>query len=137
MMHYVKSCGAVVFTRNETDVLFVLIQHHNGDCGFPKGHEEPGETEEETALREIREKVGLNVRLLNGFRQETRYLFPNRPEIVKQAVYFLAEYADQEIRCQLSEVKAAYLRPYEQAMEMLSFNETKQILSEAYHFLSE
>jgi len=136
-MQYVKSCGAVVFTQHENEVLFVLIRHHNGDCGFPKGCMEPEEIERETALREIREEVGLNVWLLDGFRKETSYLFPNRPEIVKQAVYFMAEYADQEIRCQFSEVKAAYLVPYERAMEMLTFDETKHILSEAYRFLTE
>ena len=137
VMQYIKSCGAVVFTRQENELLFLIIRQNNGDCGFPKGRMEPGETERETALREIREEVGLNVRILDGFRQEACYPFPKSPNVMKQSVYFLAEYTDQEIRCQLLEVKTAYLLPYGQAMEILSFDETKQILSEAYRFLTE
>ena len=134
-MQYIKSCGAVVFTRHENKIFSVLIRHHNGDCGFPKGRMEPGETEQETALREIREEVGLNVRILDGFRQEACYPFPNRPDVMKQSVYFLAEYSDQKIQCQPSEVSEAYLLPYEEALKMLTFLETKVILEKAIQFL--
>ena len=131
MNQIIKSCGAVIFTRRGSGPLFLIIRQNNGDCGFPKGRMEPGETEQETALREVREEVGLNVRILEGFRQEACYPFPKRPDIVKRSVYFLAEYADQKIQCQRSELSEAYLLPYEEALEMLTFPETKRILSEA------
>ena len=134
-MQVQKSCGAVVFTRRDNEILYVIIRQTNGDYGFPKGHMEPGEDEETTALREIREEVGLHAALLEGFRQETGYPFPNKPHVIKQVVYFLAEYAEQKIACQQSEVTAAYLLPYEQAMDLLTFQETKNILAEAERFL--
>lgn len=42
-----KSCGAVVFTRTEEGVRYVLVQSSEGKFGFPKGHMEKSETEEE------------------------------------------------------------------------------------------
>ena len=59
-----KSCGAVVFTREGGEVRYVIIQSLEGYYGFPKGHMEGSETEQETALREIREEVGLTPRLV-------------------------------------------------------------------------
>ena len=130
-----KSCGAVVFTRQNNEIRYVILRQTNGDYGFPKGHMEPGETERAAALREIREEVGISARILEGFREEIRYPFPNRPDVTKQVVYFLAEYAGQEIVCQQSEVSAAYLLPYEKAWELLTFRETKNILAKADHLL--
>ena len=55
-MKYEKSCGAVIFRRAEGwNVL--LIRHTKGrHISFPKGHVEQGETEAQTAEREIREE---------------------------------------------------------------------------------
>ena len=67
-MIYEKSCGAVVFTRIDHDIRYLLIKNLSGIYGFPKGHVEPGETDVETALREVFEDVGITVQLLPGFR---------------------------------------------------------------------
>ena len=52
-MKYEVSGGAVVFTRQKDEILYVIIQSIEGYYGFPKGHIEKNETEEEAALREI------------------------------------------------------------------------------------
>ena len=136
-MQYIKSCGAVVFTRRDNEILYVIIRQTNGDHGFPKGHMEPGEDERATALREIREEVGLTAEILDGFRQETAYPFPNQPDVTKQVVYFLAEFSGQEMSCQPEEVSAVHLLPFEQASERLTFADTKRILTEAHSFLKQ
>ena len=136
-MQFQKSCGAVVFTRREKEILYVIIRQINGDYGFPKGHMEPGEDERTTALREILEEVGIAAEIREEFRREIRYPFPNNPNVVKQVVYFLAEYADQELAGQAEEVSALYLLPYEKAVDMLTFAETKKILTEAHNLLKE
>ena len=135
-MQFEKSCGGVVFTRSDNDIQYVLARHTGGHCGFPKGHMEPGEDECTTALREIREEVGVSATILNGFRAEEHYPLPNKPDVVKQVVYFLAEFSGQEIHHQAEELTGAYLLPYEEALQMLTFEEAKQILIEAHHFLS-
>ena len=134
-MQLEKSCGGVVFTRENGEVRYVIIRHRAGHCGFPKGHMEQGETEAQTALREIREEVGLQCTLMEGFRQQDQYPLPKKPGTMKQVVYFLAEYADQAICIQPEEISAVYLLPFEEALQMLPFLEAKRILTEADRFL--
>ena len=134
-MQYEKSCGGVVFTRNNDEIRYVIIQHLGGHWGFPKGHMEPGEEERTTALREIQEEIGISAKLIDGFRVEEQYPLPNKPGTTKTVVYFLAEYAGQEISHQKEELKAAYLLSYEEAVNQLTFEETKRILAKANAFL--
>ena len=130
-----KSCGAVVFTRINGEIRYVLAQNPEGYYGFPKGHMECGETETITALREIHEEVGLSPRLIEGFRAENEHPLPNKPGVMKQIVYFLAEYEDQEIVFQKEELLSAPLVSFEEAMELFVFDSSKRILTEAHNFL--
>lgn len=135
-MQYEKSCGAVVFTRANGELRYVLAQNLEGYYGFPKGHVEAGETEQQTALREIREEVGLQPRLIEGFRTCDEHPIPSRPGVMKQIVYFLAEYEDQPISCQKEELLSAPLVSYEEAMALFTFDSSKRILTEAHAFLN-
>ena len=133
---YEKSCGAVVFTRKTTGVEYAIIQSLAGCYGFPKGHCEAGETEEETALREIREETGLNVRLIPGFRYVDVYPIPKKPGVMKQVVYFLAEYEQQDVHYQKEELSGACLMSYETAMNVFQWESSKLILNQANDYLS-
>ena len=85
-----KSCGALVVRKNGENFDLVLLRHRfGGHWSFPKGHVEAGESERQTALREVREETGLAIRLLDGFRESVEY-FP-KPGVKKQVVYFLGE----------------------------------------------
>ena len=125
------SCGAVVFTRTAEGIRYVIIRSLEGFYGFPKGHMEMGETEQETALREIREEVGLKVRLLDGFREVHEYLMPKKPGAMKRVVYFLAEYEDQPIAPQAEELSQASLMTFEEAMAAFQFENLKELLQKA------
>ena len=135
-MKWEKSCGGVVFTRTGNTVRYLIIRHLGGHCGFPKGHMEPGESEPETAIREIREETGLAVSLVDGFRAADSYPLPNKPGVWKEVVYFPAEFSDQTIHTQPEEISEAYLVSYEEALRLLPFPEAKRILPEAHHFLT-
>lgn len=134
-MNREKSCGAVVFTRTGGGIRYLIIRSKGGVHGFPKGHVERDETERETALREIREEVGLRVRLFDGFRTEVERPLPKKPGVIKTIVYFVAEYAGQEIRPQPTELSGAELLSYEEAMAVLEFDTAKRVLNEANAFL--
>jgi 8-oxo-dGTP pyrophosphatase MutT (NUDIX family) len=73
-----KSCGAVVFTRVNNKIKYLLIRSLTGTYGFPKGHVEAGETEEQTALREVFEEVGVKIDLLRGFKTVVEYSLPRK-----------------------------------------------------------
>ena len=133
---YEKSCGAVVFTRTAAGVEYVIIQSLEGYYGFPKGHCEAGETEEETALREVQEETGLKVTLIPGFRYEDVHAIPQKPGIMKQIVYFLAEYGHQDVCYQREELSGAFLMSYEAAMNAFQWESSKVILTKANDYLS-
>ena len=135
-MIYEKSCGAVVFTRINNGIKYLLIRNLEGIYGFPKGHVEQGETETQTALREVFEEVGLLVELLPGFRSEDEHPIPQKENTIKQVVYFLGEYHNQEFTFQKEELTDALLTDYETAMHLFQFDSSKRILTEAKDFLS-
>lgn len=134
-MEYEKSCGAVVYTKINGTIKYVLVESLEGFWGFPKGHMEKGETEEQTALREIYEEVHLNVNILKGFLASDEHAIPNKENVIKQIVYFCAEYYDQEVIPQDAELVEASLVTYEEALQLFEFESLKRILKEANEFL--
>lgn len=63
-----KSCGALVYRKYHGNTEILLIKHLNsGHWSFPKGHVEEGETEVETAIREIKEETGIDVMIDQSF----------------------------------------------------------------------
>ena len=71
-MQHEKSCGAIVYRKSHGNTEILLIKHINsGHWSFPKGHMENGETEIETAIREIKEETSVNVMIDPTFRFPT------------------------------------------------------------------
>ncbi len=131
-----KSCGAIVYTKDHSNIQYVIIRSKEGIYGFPKGHMEGAESESATALREILEETGLTVNLVNGFRTEDRYTFiRNGVEIMKHIVYFLGEYSDQVPIVQETELNGISLMDYETAISVFQFESSKRQLTEAHNFL--
>lgn len=134
-MIYEKACGAVVYTFLNGRIHYVIIQQQEGFHGFPKGHVEKNETEEETALREIYEEVGLRPTLIKGFKVIDEYPLLRKQHVIKQVVYFLAEYSSQAIIIQEEELLGAMLLPYEEAIKILDYESSRTVLAQADHFL--
>jgi len=73
-MRFEKSCGVVVFYKNENKPLFLLVQSQLYlHWGFAKGHVEENESEIETALREVYEETGLKPTIIEGFKKTINY----------------------------------------------------------------
>lgn len=131
---YEKTCGAVMFTEQDGVRKYLLITNNSGHIGFPKGHVEFGENEEQTAVREVREETGLRAELINGFRMEYRYT--NGEGHHKNPVYFLSEY-NADVKLQAEEITSSYLLPYEEALSTLNYPQDKPVLEAAEKFLNE
>lgn len=91
-MEISKSCGAVLFTRRDDEIKYVLVTEKSCSQSFPKGHTEPGEDEKATALREIYEETSLRPVIIDGFREEIE--FQSRCGRLRKLVFFLAEYSE-------------------------------------------
>lgn len=132
-MKYEKSCGAVIF-RQAGGWNVLLIRHTKGrHISFPKGHVEPGETESQTAEREILEETGLRVRVDRRFRAENRYNI--RPDIQKLVVIFAALTEQADITPQPEEIAEAFWLPVEQAAERLTYERDRKIMRDAFEFI--
>ena len=103
---------------------------------FPRGKVEKGETEEQTAVREIREETQLSeVHIVPGFRKTTSWYYRWKGvNIYKEAVYFLAEVKSEKVRISHEHVEFAWA-DYDAAMETLTYDNTKNILKAARAFL--
>ena len=129
-MRYEKSCGAVIF-RRDGGWNVLLIRHARGHhISFPKGHVEPGETESQTAEREIREETGLSVRVDRRFRAENRYNI--RPDTQKLVVIFAATTDQAEITPQPEEIAEAFWLTVEEANARLTYERDRKIMRDAY-----
>ncbi|HHU52684.1 MAG TPA: NUDIX domain-containing protein [Clostridiaceae bacterium] len=132
---YEKSCGAIVFTRLNGEIKYILVKQQNGIYSFPKGHVENDETELETALREINEETGLNPRIIDGFKVSDEYPLPNKDNVIKQVVYFLAEYQNQQFTAQEGEIIKIALMSYDDALKVFNWDSQRHLLKAANDFL--
>lgn len=85
-----KACGAVIYRGKKFLLMKPTKSKH---WGSPRGRVERGETEEETARREVFEETGLkNIVFAPHFRKMNRYtMFRGPEEIERQVIFFLAE----------------------------------------------
>lgn len=87
---YRKSCGVIPWRRRQgRNEYLLLYQRGSRTWSFPKGHMEAGETEQDTAFRELREETGLTATLRPDFRQVIAYRV--QPFGTKDVVLFLGE----------------------------------------------
>ncbi|MCI7334776.1 MAG: NUDIX domain-containing protein [Oscillospiraceae bacterium] len=131
---YESSCGAVVFRNDANEKKFLLIRNkRSAHWGFPKGHIEPGENNEQTAIREVLEETGINIRVLPNFKKCSEYTIQGRIE--KSVSIFLAETDDVEYTIQPEEIEECGWFSYYDALKTLNYDNDKRILEQAKQYL--
>lgn len=127
---YEKSCGAVVYRVEGRVVRFLVVKNKNGrHWGFPKGHMEYGESERQTAQREVLEETGLNVELMPGFRETCEYT--PFGSIHKQVVFFAAKSHTSQVVIQKSEIDRFKWARFEDACELFKYDNDIRVLQKA------
>jgi 8-oxo-dGTP pyrophosphatase MutT (NUDIX family) len=115
-----------VVTRRRDGVLEVLLVHRPryDDWTFPKGKANPGETDEECALREVAEETGLRC-ALDGELVSTSYVDGHgRPKVVR---YWAMRPLDGAFvpHAEIDEIRWL---PSEQAAAALSYDRDRDVL---------
>lgn len=135
-MDYEKSCGALVFRKSHGNIELLLIRHLNGDYwSFPKGHIEKGETEEETAIREVKEETNIDIIPDQTFREVVTY--SPKKDTIKDVVYFLARAKNYDYVPQEEEISQVKWVEINLAQSILTYDNDKQLVTKAKAFIKE
>ena len=117
-----KSCGCIIID-DERRVL--LIRHTKGHWGFPKGHVEMDEAEEQTAIREVKEETNIDVKIEGEKRYSEEYLTDSG--IQKEVVYFIATKIGGDIKRQESEVSEIEWMDFDDALDTITYDNTREL----------
>ncbi len=138
-MLYEKSCGAVVFrdemTADGESKKYVLMikQSQASRFSFPKGHVESGESETDTAEREVREETTVEIKISDSFRKTVSY--SPRPGVKKQVVYFVAQTDIKDIAPQAGEITDVKWVEVDEAAHMLGHANDRRVFSMALDYI--
>ena len=134
-MKFEKSCGAIIFRKQNSTVETLLIKMIGGHWSYPKGHVEKDETEVETALREIKEETNLEVIIDTRFREITTY--SPKPDVLKDVIYFIGFAKTTNVLIQETEVSEYMWIDINNATNYITYDEDKKIFKKALRFIEE
>lgn len=122
--------GGIVYRWRSNDFEFLLVRARDNPSLWvlPKGHIEDGESEEQTAAREVREEAGVTAHVEDRIGVDAF----EGPRGLVRAVYFLMRYED-EARPDDDRERAWVTIP--RAGEMLCFEGARRIVDRAIQIL--
>ena len=131
------SAGIVIFRKENSKNLFLLLRYPSGHWDFVKGKMEKNESTHETAVRETREETGItNIMFLENFEEWIEYNFQFQGELVKKkVVFFLAETKTKEVEISHEHLDYTWM-DYNSAMEKTTFDNAKTVLTRAQMLLT-
>ncbi len=130
----IEQCaGAIVFHQGK---VLLIDKAKNNYWGLPKGHIQHGETAEQAAVREVKEEVGLTVRIVPGFKRVLRHQFKEgTKEVEKETTFFIAKSLTDNAKLKKEEIiSCMWLAPSE-ALLKVTFSDTRTLLEEAFEFV--
>ena len=130
------SAGGVVVRRASGSVDVAVGEQRDRLTGelttrLPKGIVEPGETPEETAVREVAEETGLEATLVASL-GAVDYAYQEREiRVSKRVHFFLMEARDGEPGPRDGELQRVYWCPLHAALERLTYETERDVVQRA------
>ncbi len=131
------SAGIIVYFEHKKCREYLLLHYQSGHWDFPKGHIEKDETKQQAALRELKEETMLNASLIEGFEESFSYFhhLPQTKELSHKTVsFFIGKATSKDVTLSHEHIGYAWL-PFDQAFEQLTYDNAKELLKKANHFL--
>ncbi|MCH7647491.1 MAG: NUDIX domain-containing protein [Nitrosopumilus sp.] len=131
------SAGMILFRKEDSKILFLLLHYPSGHWDFIKGKMEKGESTHETAIREAKEETGImDITFLENFEEWINYDFQYQGELVhKKVVFFLAETKTKEVMISHEHLDYTWM-DYNTSMEKTTFDNAKTVLTRAQMLLT-
>lgn len=123
------SAGGVVIQNGKV----ALLKKFRGDWVLPKGRIEAGETQEEAALREVKEEVGINAEIIKYVGYVKYWYTRIEGERIQKTVhYYYMKSDDTNLVPQREEgfVEGSYIY-LDKAMKMVKHNAEKNMIKKA------
>lgn len=131
-----KSAGIILYLAKPEGNLFLLLNYPTGHWDFVKGKMEQGENEHQTAVRETKEETGIfDIEFIEGFEENINYNFQFDGELIyKEVIFFLAKTNTETVKVSHEHLDYTWL-DYEKAMDKITYQNAKNILSKANNLL--
>lgn len=136
-MAEIRAAGAIMYRLEKGVPKYLILRSaHHGEWGPPKGRADPGETDVETALREIYEETGFSsVIFRSGFRETLSYIVNKKGRrVTKEAVYFMSEMPSDNLELS-SEHTAAKLAKLEELDTLIAHDDLRGVFHKADAFI--
>jgi N utilization substance protein B len=133
-----KKGGAIVYARKGNDVLFAFVHDVFGYWTISKGSIEEGENEEQATVRELKEEIGLDIKIIEKL-GENEYVakHPEKGKILKKVSYFLAESEYRELMLEKSGgLDGARWFQLSEIPELRIYNDIIPLISKAVEIIS-
>jgi mutator protein MutT len=133
-----RSAGGVVVRGEQALVIVPTRRATDGSrvLGLPKGHIDPGETEQQAAAREVREETGVQAELVSEL-GEVRYWYSRGGRSVpKTVVFYLFRYLGGDPADHDDEVEEARWIDLRDAREELTYAGEREMVGRALRALA-
>lgn len=129
------SCGGIVVRNGSGGPELLLGRRRRDDTSstwsLPKGTPDGDETIEQTALREVTEETGLDVRIVTSVGPIEYFFMQRGVRIHKTVHYFLMEATGGDTSAHDHEFEEVRWVPIEEARTLMSFATERQIVEQA------
>jgi 8-oxo-dGTP pyrophosphatase MutT (NUDIX family) len=129
--HDLVAAGLILRRPTHKGPKWLLLRaRKHREWGFPKGHQDPGETLLATALRECAEECGIALVAIEGAPLELHYSLPNGRS--KRTVYFPALTSTSDVTLSHEHLDAGWFG-IEQVHRMLPYSSIRALFRAACH----
>lgn len=127
------SAGGVVYRKVKNKIEFLVVQHSGHHRWvLPKGWIDPGETKEQTALREVKEEAGVEAETKDYLGEATAWYQKEGERIRKTSHFFLMEYKSGNPQKDRGwEMEDFTWLPAKEAVQKLDYPGEKEIVEKA------
>jgi len=134
-----KLAGAVVYKKEGDKILFAFVHDVFGYWTLSKGRIEAGEEAREGARRELKEEIGVNVKI-EGDLGSNEYIAsdPQKGKVKKSVNYFLASTKDKELKLkETGGLDGARWFNMEEIADLKMYDDIRSIIAKAIRILQD